>query len=59
MEKNRELLSLLLQVKDSQERNSRVLTTEGLYPYNLNLINKAIAIVEDTIRYRRAFFTED
>ena len=49
MEKNRELLSLLLQVKDSQERNS----------HNLNLINKAIAIVEDTIRYRRAFFTEE
>lgn len=59
MKKNRELLSLLLQVKDSQERNSRVLTTEGLYPYNLNLINKAIAIVEDTIRYRQAFFTEE
>jgi hypothetical protein len=49
MEKNRELLSLLLQVKDSQEHNGD----------DINLINKAISIVEDTIRYRRAFFTEE
>ena len=59
MEKNRELLSLLLQVKDSQERNKKVLITEGMYPYNLNLINQAISIVENTIRYRQAFFTEE
>jgi hypothetical protein len=59
MEKNRELLSLLLQVKDSQERNKKVLITEGIYPYNLNLINQAISIVENTIRYRQAFFTEE
>jgi|9_EtaG_2_1085328.scaffolds.fasta_scaffold95651_1 hypothetical protein len=59
MTKNRELLSLLLQVKDSQERNKKVLITEGMYPYNLNLINQAISIVEDTIRYRQAFFTEE
>jgi|11BtaG_2_1085332.scaffolds.fasta_scaffold15120_3 hypothetical protein len=49
MEKNRELLSLLLQLKDDQEHNGN----------DVNLINKAIAIVEDTIRYRRAFFTEE
>jgi len=59
MTKNRELLSLLLQVKDSQERNKKVLITEGMYPYNLNLINQAISIVENTIRYRQAFFTEE
>jgi len=49
MEKNRELLSLLLQLKDDQEHNGN----------DVNLINKAITIVEDTIRYRRAFFTEE
>ena len=49
MEKNRELLSLLLQLKDDQEHNGN----------DVNLINKAITIVEDTIRYIRAFFTEE
>lgn len=49
MEKNIELLSLLLQLKDDQEHNGN----------DVNLINKAITIVEDTIRYRRAFFTEE
>jgi hypothetical protein len=49
MEKNRELLSLLLQLKDDQEHNGN----------DVNLINKAISIVEDSIRYRQAFFTEE
>ena len=54
MEKNRELLSHLLVLKESIE--GKVSTPQG---YDLNRINKAITIVEETIRYRRAFFTEE
>tara|TARA_R100000005_G_C4988957_1_gene196709 strand:- start:1161 stop:1325 length:165 start_codon:yes stop_codon:yes gene_type:complete len=54
MEKNRELLSHLLVLKESIE--GKVITPQG---FNLRRINKAISIVEDTIRYKQAFFTEE
>ena len=54
MEKNRELLSHLLVLKESIE--GKVSTPQG---YDLKRINKAISIVENTIRYRQAFFTEE
>jgi len=51
-DKAQQLLSHLLIIKEN---------IEGKYPiktdYQLKRINKAISIVEDSIRYRRAFFT--
>ena len=58
MEKTRELLSLLLQTKNSLETNPQV-PIHIKNKYNLKRINQAIAIVEDTIRYKQAFFTEE
>ena len=58
MEKNRELLSLLLQTKNSLETNPQVpILVKN--EFNLERINQAISIVENTIRYRQAFFTEE
>jgi len=58
MEKNRELLSLLLQIQNSMENNSQI-PIHIKNKYNLKRINQAISIVEDTIRYKQAFFTEE
>ncbi len=58
MEKNRELLSLLLQTKNSLETNPQV-PIHIKNKYDLKRINQAISIVEDTIRYKQAFFTEE
>ena len=58
MEKNRELLSLLLQTKNSLETNQQV-PIHIKNKYNLKRLNQAISIVEDTIRYKQAFFTEE
>tara|TARA_R110002020_G_C15733642_1_gene724371 strand:+ start:189 stop:365 length:177 start_codon:yes stop_codon:yes gene_type:complete len=58
MKNNKELLSLLLQTKNSMETNPQV-PIHIKNKYNLERINKAIAIVEDTIRYKQAFFTEE
>jgi hypothetical protein len=55
-DKSRELLSLLLQTQNSLETNPQV-PIHIKNKYNLDRINKAISIVEDSIRYRRAFFT--
>ena len=49
MKNNKELLSLLLQTKNSMETNPQV-PIHIKNKYNLERINKAIAIVEDTIR---------
>jgi len=58
MEKSRELLSLLLQTKNSLETNPQV-PIHIKNKYNLKRLNEAIAIVEGTIRYKQAFFTEE
>ena len=58
MEKNRELLSLLLQIQNSMENNSQI-PVHIKNKYNLKRLNQAIGIVEDTIRYKQAFFTEE
>ena len=58
MKNNKELLSLLLQTKNSMETNPQV-PIHIKNKYNLERINKAIAIVENTIRYKQAFFTEE
>ena len=50
-DKTQELLSLLLQTKDDLEMRG------GYLKHQMDNINKAISIVEDSIRYRRAFFT--
>ena len=50
-DKAQELLSLLLQTKDDLEIRGDYLK------HQMDNINKAISIVEDSIRYRRAFFT--
>ena len=55
-DKSRELLSLLLQTQNSLETNPQV-PVHIKNKYNLDRINKAISIVEDSIRYKRAFFT--
>ena len=55
-DKSRELLSLLLQTQNSLETNPQV-PVHTKNKYNLDRINKAISIVEDSIRYKRAFFT--
>lgn len=55
-DKARELLSLLLQTQNSLETNPQV-PVHIKNKYNLARINKAIAIVEDSMRYRQAFFT--
>tara|TARA_B100000497_G_C7465304_1_gene287153 strand:+ start:410 stop:586 length:177 start_codon:yes stop_codon:yes gene_type:complete len=58
MKNNKELLSLLLQTKNSMETNPQV-PIHIKNKYNLERINKAISIVENTIRYKQAFFTEE
>ena len=55
-DKSRELLSLLLQTQNSLETNPQV-PVHIKNKYNLDRINQAISIVEDSIRYKRAFFT--
>ena len=55
-DKSIELLSLLLQTQNSLETNPQV-PVHIKNKYNLDRINKAISIVEDSIRYKRAFFT--
>ena len=50
--KAQQLLSHLLVIKESLERMCSNKTD-----YQLKRINKAISIVEDSIRYKRAFFT--
>jgi len=55
-DKSKELLSLLLQTQNSLETNPQV-PVHIKNKYNLDRINKAISIVEDSIRYKRAFFT--
>ena len=55
-DKSRELLSLLLQTQNSLETNPQV-PVHIKNKYNLDRINKAISIVEDSLRYKRAFFT--
>ena len=57
-DKAQQLLSHLLVIKDSVENTNlghdvQMKRTD----YQLKRINKAISIVEDSIRYRRAFFT--
>ena len=52
-DKTQELLSLLLQTKDDLEMRGNYLK------HQITNINKAISIVENNIRYRRAFFTEE
>ncbi len=51
-DKAQELLSHLLVLKESIE--GKVSTPRG---YDLVKINQAISIVEDSLRYKRAFFT--
>ena len=51
-DKAQQLLSHLLILKENIEGNYPIKTD-----YQLKRINKAISIVEDSIRYRRAFFT--
>ena len=51
-DKAQQLLSHLLVIKESLERMCLNKTD-----YQLKRINKAISIVEDSIRYKRAFFT--
>ena len=50
-DKTHQLLSLLLLTKDDLEMRG------GYLKHQMDNINKAISIVEDSIRYRRAFFT--
>jgi|TARA_R100000234_G_scaffold94378_2_gene62617 hypothetical protein len=50
-DKTQDLLSLLLQTKDDLEMRGDCLE------HQMDNINRAISIVEDSIRYRRAFFT--
>ena len=49
-DKAQELLSYLLIIQ-------KVLEGDVKHKFNLERLNKAISIVEDSIRYRRAFFT--
>ena len=51
-DKAQQLLSHLLILKENIEGNYPIKTD-----YQLKRINQAISIVEDSIRYRRAFFT--
>ena len=51
-DKAQQLLSHLLIIKENIEGNYPIKTD-----YQLKRINQAISIVEDSIRYRRAFFT--
>ena len=51
-DKTQQLLSHLLIIKENIEGKYTIKTD-----YQLKRINKAISIVEDSIRYRRAFFT--
>ena len=50
-DKTHQLLSLLLLTKDDLEMRG------GYLKHQMDNINKAISIVEDSIRYKRAFFT--
>ena len=57
-DKAQQLLSHLLVVKDSVESTNLGYNVQTKRTdYQLKRLNQAISIVEDSIRYRRAFFT--